>query len=147
MKLVVISDTHGRHDDVTVPGGGILIHCGDCIEGANAACAYAAGFLSWLHRQPHENKLLIAGNHDWIFDVGADQARAIVAAHAPGVHYLHDSGCEIDGVRFWGSPVSPRFFDWAFNRDRGADIRRHWDMIPTGADVLITHGPPHGILD
>lgn len=31
---------------------------------------------------------------------------------------LEDSGTEIGGLQFWGSPVSPRFFDWAFNRTR-----------------------------
>jgi Icc-related predicted phosphoesterase len=52
---------------------------------------------------------------------------------------------EIDGIKFWGSPVTPRFFDWAFNRD--ADIQYHWNMIPYDTNVLITHGPPYGILD
>lgn len=32
--------------------------------------------------------------------------------------------------------------------DFGYDIiKPHWDMIPENTDVLITHGPPHGILD
>ena len=30
---------------------------------------------------------------------------------------------------------------------RGDEIRRKWDLIPEDTDVLITHGPPHGILD
>ena len=61
--------------------------------------------------------------------------------------YLQDSGIKIDGVNFWGSPVQPRFFNWAFNRDRGEDLDRHWQRIPENTDVLITHGPPYGILD
>jgi Icc-related predicted phosphoesterase len=61
--------------------------------------------------------------------------------------YLCDSGVEIDGVKFWGSPVSPRFFDLAFNRSRGTKIRKHWQLIPPDTDVLITHTPPFGILD
>jgi Icc-related predicted phosphoesterase len=52
---------------------------------------------------------------------------------------------EIEGIKFWGSPVTPRFFDWAFNRD--GDIQQHWNMIPHDTNVLITHGPPYGILD
>jgi Icc-related predicted phosphoesterase len=65
----------------------------------------------------------------------------------PDIHYLNDSGVEIEGLKFWGSPVSPRFFNWAFNRDRGEEIKRHWDMIPKDTDVLITHGPPYGFCD
>ena len=59
--------------------------------------------------------------------------------------YLCDSGCEIDGVKFWGSPFTPWFHDWAFNRTH--DIGRHWDLVPDSTDVLVTHGPPYGICD
>ena len=30
---------------------------------------------------------------------------------------------------------------------RGLGAKRYWDQIPYGLDVLITHGPPFGILD
>jgi len=60
---------------------------------------------------------------------------------------LNDSPFEYEGLKFWGSPISPTFFDWSFNRDRGPKIKRHWDMIPNDTDILITHGPPAGILD
>jgi len=50
-------------------------------------------------------------------------------------------------IHIWGSPVQPRFGNWAFNRDRGADIDRHWQLIPENTDILLTHGPPKGILD
>ncbi len=61
--------------------------------------------------------------------------------------YLQDSGCEIDGVKFWGSPWQPEFNDWHFNLSRGEPLARKWRLIPDDTDVLITHGPPHGILD
>jgi len=64
-----------------------------------------------------------------------------------GITYLQDSGCEIEGVKFWGSPWQPWFFDWAFNLERGEQLRRKWALIPDDTDVLITHGPPAGILD
>ena len=47
----------------------------------------------------------------------------------------------------WGSPWQPWFYDWAFNLQRGPEIRAKWDRIPAGVDVLVTHGPPAGILD
>lgn len=145
MKFVLISDTHGLHDHVQVPPCDILIHAGDCTTDAGRQSLRE--FLQWFERQPAKYKILIAGNHDWAFEKWPDLARLMVKEVAPSVTYLQDSPYEIEGIKFWGSPVSPRFFDWAFNRDRGADIKRHWDMIPDDVDVLITHGPPYGILD
>jgi hypothetical protein len=71
----------------------------------------------------------------------------LLAAYS-GITYLQDSGIEIDGLKFWGSPWQPWFCDWAFNLPRmGPDLREVWNKIPLGTDVLITHGPPHGVLD
>jgi Icc-related predicted phosphoesterase len=53
----------------------------------------------------------------------------------------------LEGVHIWGSPVTPWFFDWAFNQHRGAPISKYWKQIPPDTDLLITHGPPAGILD
>ena len=61
--------------------------------------------------------------------------------------YLENEGVEIGGLYFWGSPITPYFHNWAFNRYRGADIRRYWEKIPEKVDVLITHGPPYGYGD
>ncbi|MCU0866457.1 MAG: metallophosphoesterase, partial [Planctomycetes bacterium] len=61
--------------------------------------------------------------------------------------YLEDSEVTVDGVRIWGSPWQPWFYDWAFNLERGPAIAAKWDRIPAGIDVLVTHGPPAGILD
>jgi len=30
---------------------------------------------------------------------------------------------------------------------RGNEIEKHWKLIPNDTDILITHGPPYGILD
>src|SRR5690606_27797878 len=68
-------------------------------------------------------------------------------AAVPGLTYLRDAGVEIDGVRFWGSPWQPEFFDWAFNLPRGEALAARWALVPEDTDVLITHGPPRGILD
>jgi predicted phosphohydrolase len=145
MDLVILSDTHGSHMQVTVPDGDVLIFCGD---GTSGDIDSTHDFLNWIHSMPHRHKVIIAGNHDRFFEHhGPDFMKGFIGEVAPSVKYLEDSGCEIDGVKFWGSPVQPRFFDWAFNRDRGADIKRHWDLIPDDTDVLITHGPPRGILD
>ena len=49
--------------------------------------------------------------------------------------------------KFWGSPITPTFLDWFFMAERGEEIRRYWNLIPKDTGVLITHGPPMGILD
>jgi Icc-related predicted phosphoesterase len=51
---------------------------------------------------------------------------------------------ELEGLRIWGSPWQPEFQNWAFNLNRGPEIRKKWDMIPEGIDILVTHGPPKG---
>ena len=56
-------------------------------------------------------------------------------------------GPEVAGLRVWGSPWQPWFYDWAFNLPRGPALREKWDLIPYDTDVLITHGPPFGFLD
>ena len=64
-----------------------------------------------------------------------------------GVTYLRDSAVTIEGIKLWGSPWQPWFFDWAFNLQRGPEIARKWDLIPDDTQVLVTHGPPQGVLD
>jgi Icc-related predicted phosphoesterase len=63
------------------------------------------------------------------------------------VIYLNDSRCEINGIKIYGYPITPEFMDWAFNRKTGKEISQHWNKIPAETDILITHGPPFGILD
>lgn len=62
--------------------------------------------------------------------------------------YLEDSYTIIDGVKIYGSPWQPEFYNWAFNLPRnGAILECKWSMIPEDTDILITHCPPFGILD
>ncbi|NND92902.1 MAG: metallophosphoesterase [Granulosicoccus sp.] len=143
MRLVCISDTHGDHELLDLPEGDVLIHAGDLT--GHGQCTETQSFMSWFGRQPFTYKLCIAGNHDTFME--AEPALTRRFAEDAGVLLLNDSGCEIDGVAFWGSPITPRYYDWSFMRDPGASIEAHWELIPNSTDVLITHGPPHGILD
>lgn len=143
MKIHAISDTHRRHKEFTMPGGDVLVCSGDiCSRGS---LEEAIDFLNWFGAQPYDYKVLVPGNHDWVFEHNPELMKA--ECFTRNIILLNDSGVTINGVKFWGSPVQPRFFNWAFNRDRGPDIQRHWDLIPIDTDVLITHGPPAGILD
>lgn len=151
MRLVIISDTHGLHDKMkSLPDGDVLIHCGDFTN--TGTVTQITAFAEWFKSQPHANKIVIAGNHDFgaqhfLQEGKEDMLKAIFA---PAI-YLRDSWVHltINGEMklFYGSPWQPEFFDWAFNLPRGQALKERWDLIPSKVDVLITHGPPEGVLD
>ncbi|KXS54626.1 MAG: metallophosphoesterase [Marinobacter sp. T13-3] len=142
MRLVCISDTHGLHRRIPdIPDGDVLIHAGDSL--AQGTLENIADLNDWLGTMPHRHKILIAGNHDWAFQRTPEAARLALS----NAIYLEDSGVELGGVRFWGSPWTPQFMRWAFMADRGSKIEEKWSKIPANTDVLITHGPPRGIGD
>ncbi len=145
-RIVAISDTHGYHEHVRVPPCDILIFAGDFTKGDQGRAPCRA-FLQWLERQPAKAKAFINGNHDSQPSTWPKPFAEMVAEHAPSATYLRDSEATIDGLRIYGSPFTPTFFDWYDMRDRGAAIRAHWDLIPTGLDLLVTHGPPKGFGD
>ncbi len=152
MEITFISDTHHivsnqeDRDDLTLllPGGPILVHAGD-MSGRGTESEIRR-FLDWFSSLPYMHKILIAGNHDFFFEIAKPELVAALLADYPEVTYLNDSGVTIEGIKFWGSPVTPWFHNWAFNR-YPQEIEAHWDLIPNDTDVLITHGPPQGILD
>ncbi len=143
MKFVAIADTHAKHRLIKLPKGDAVVHAGDVSY--RGEVHEVEDFLDWFSKLNFEHKIFIAGNHDFFFEKA--KAKQIEAMIPPGIHYLNDSGVEIGGINLWGSPITPKFFNWAFNRARGEDIRKHWNLIPPSTQLLITHGPPFGILD
>jgi len=147
-KITILSDTHETHNNINCKGGegDILIHCGDITM--NGGYGATMDFLGWFDKQPHEHKIFIAGNHDWDFETKPEWLEnTLKTLELSNIFYLENSSVTIEGTKFWGSPVTPRFFDWAFNKDKGNTIKQTWDLIPQDTDVLITHGPPFGRLD
>lgn len=147
-KILCISDTHSKHyewekkypipDDID-----IIIHAGDLTN--IGLISEFNDFIYWLNSLYIKHKIIIAGNHD----LGLDDDRRyniLDIIRGTNIHYLEDSGVTIEGINFWGSPVTPPFFDWAFMR-KPDKIKNHWEIIPENTDVLITHGPAYGILD
>ena len=126
-----------------LPEGDVLIHAGDISYRGEKL--EILDFIEWFVKQDFKYKLFIAGNHDFFFEkAGTKELDRLI----PGeIIYLNDSGTFINGIHIWGSPVTPKFFNWAFNRTRGEAIRKHWDLIPADTHLLITHGPPYGVLD
>jgi Icc-related predicted phosphoesterase len=142
MKLVIISDTHNRHNKITIPDGDVLIHCGDAtMHGTEPELIE---FNRWMGTLDFKHKLVIAGNHDWLYQTYLNKAKQI----ATNFTYLEDSYIIIDGLRFYGFPWQPTFFDWAFNLDRNSEeMRQKCQSIHPDTNVLISHGPAFGTLD
>ena len=160
MKLVVISDTHTKHSKLTIPECDVLVHCGDfTFQGKYWE---VKPFYDWLCKQPATHKIVIAGNHEETFDRGHEKynpaCKAMIAdAYDKSIHYLEDAEIVIDGIKFYGTPWTPRFYDWAFNGITDADLpytrsgvtslTEVYNRIPDDVQVLIAHGPPYDICD
>lgn len=166
MKVCHISDTHGakNHTRLIIPECDLLIHSGDI--GGRTTLLELEEFLRWFSRQPAKYKVWTAGNHDLCMDPAwahRDTGDAInmqirrqiysdsleLLKKYPEITYLDDSEITISGFKIWGSAITPSFHrqHWAFNRDRGDEIAKTWGKIPNDVNILITHGPPYGILD
>ena len=141
-RFVFLSDTHNCNEQIAVPDGDVLVHAGDATNRGQIDEIIA--FNHWFSNLPHKIKIFVAGNHDWLFENRPKYARSLLAEN---IIYLQDSAVEIENLKIYGSPWQPRFFDWDFNLNRGKEIAEKWKLIPNEVDVLITHGPPFGILD
>ena len=168
MKIVHISDTHGpkAHTKLNIPDCDVLIHSGDI--GGRTTLFELVEFLTWFEKQPARKKILVAGNHDlildrkWVhrqkeLDWGELQSELAIKEHKEALEvllkfdivYLNNRDYVFEGVKFYGSPISPSFHRkyWAFNADPGKEILAEWAKIPSDVQVLITHGPVYNILD
>lgn len=142
MRIVLISDTHNQLSAVDVPAGDVLIHAGDATFSGKTQ--EVVEFVRHMEMLPHPHKIFVPGNHDWLFEQDIKQCRDLLGQ---GIRILIDEYVEVAGLKIYGSPWTPRHDDWAFNLDRGEPIREKWRRIPESLDILITHGPPYGILD
>lgn len=173
MKVVTLSDTHSRHgwiyqlsegeslDNIetvyhiqgTINASGgvflpcdidLLIHAGDMsMMGTETEIEQ---FLKWYSSIRAKYKVLIAGNHDFLFEKQRMIAKDLLAKY-PDIIYLETEEVVIEGIKIYGEPRQPWFHSWAFNVERGEAIKRYWDAIPEDVNILVTHGPPKGILD
>jgi Icc-related predicted phosphoesterase len=173
-RITHISDTHNKHNQLNglLPGGDLLIHSGDISSLGRKS--EVERFVKWFNDiDNYTNKVFIAGNHDMTFDREQllrdklayfegkteydtecaegkpDWLKELLGIHLrPNVSYLENSDVTIDGIKIWGSPVTPSFgYGWAFNKDRGYDINEVWNTIPMDTDIVITYGPIYGYCD
>ena len=147
MRIWHISDTHTYHDLLNVPSGiDMVIHSGDC---SNPRDPYnnepeVREFIDWYKELPIPHKIYVAGNHDTSIEKKLVVKQDFTDA---GIIYLEDDLVDVEGVMIYGNPYTPQFGQWAFMKDR-VKLDRYWTKaMPGYVDILVTHGPPKGILD
>eukprot|EP00929_Paragymnodinium_shiwhaense_P039101 TRINITY_DN20567_c0_g3_i1.p1 TRINITY_DN20567_c0_g3~~TRINITY_DN20567_c0_g3_i1.p1 ORF type:complete len:428 (+),score=101.41 TRINITY_DN20567_c0_g3_i1:105-1388(+) len=172
LRFVCISDTHNLHDQLVLPEGDVLLHTGDFSELGSQT--EVANFVDWLVQQKFEHKVVIAGNHDigvdgdrydtigknWKEDKSGRSYNNLPGDVRPlltgreGFTYLENDSVEIQGIKIYGSPMTPLIvlpllppIAMAFNLQNRAECRAQWSTIPSDTDVLLTHGPPKGFGD
>lgn len=145
MKIVAISDVHGKWNKLTIPECDILISSGD--YSFRGETHMIKDFHRWLNKQEAGYIVSVQGNHELWVEKNFQEAKAIAEKECPGVFFMEEGPIDIEGLKLWCSAMTPEFYSWAYNRRRGPDIKRHWDSIPDDVNILITHGPPAGILD
>lgn len=143
MKVVAVSDSHWKLDKLEVPAGDVFVFAGDWSV-TNGGITDVLKFSNFVKGLKHKHKIIIAGNHDW----SAQNEPTIVKQmfKEAGAAYLQDEPLVIKGVKFWGSPWSPEFMNWAFMKPE-YELKKVYNRIDPDTDVLITHSPPYGILD
>ena len=147
MKIWHISDTHTYHGLLDIPEKiDLVIHSGDA---TNPRDPYLSedemqSFISWYTLLPIKYKVFVAGNHDVCIERNFIKKDDFERAD---IIYLENDWIEIEGLKIWGSPITPSFGNgWAFNKNR-AKTNEVWKHIPDDTDIVVVHGPPKGILD
>jgi len=141
IRFVMLSDTHGF--EVEIPNGDVLLYGGDFSAG-RGSIEQTYKFAKWIGSQPHEYKIMIAGNHDFPLDNDAYLCKRIFEENE--IVWLRESHFTIyDNLVVWGSAYHPKIWG-KFELER-SDMPAVWALIPEKVDILLTHGPPRGIMD
>ncbi len=147
MIIWAISDTHGYHEQLEIPSGiDMIIHSGDCSNNINPYFNQneVRQFIEWYKEVPVKHKIYVAGNHDTSIEKKLVTKKDFEDA---GIIYLEDDVVEIEGLYIYGNPYTPKYGNWAFMKTP-EKLNRYWrEVRPIYTDILVTHGPPKGILD
>lgn len=139
-KIGMISDTHLCHNQFKTGSGDVFIHSGDAELWTERQ---TESFGKWLASLDYAHKIFVPGNHD---DILQEEPESRKILDDMGIHVLINQSVELEGLKFYGSPYTSIYNDWAFMGD-AKFMKENWLDIPTNTDVLITHGPPKYILD
>jgi len=146
MNITFISDTHCKHFELKMPEldnseTNVIVHSGDFSHNIHQL----EDFIEWYSEIPGYNyRILIPGNHELC--VQNDEEMFYRLCKEYSIIGLIDKEVIIENVKFYGSPWTPMFFNWAYMEEDYL-LDQYWDKIPNDTNVLITHGPAYGILD
>lgn len=151
MRVCCISDIHGNLIK-DIPECDLLLIAGDLCPVYNHQIDYQEGWLRydfkyWLQKLPAKQIIFIAGNHDYVLQKRQWEMYKIFKENFPAhITYLFDESVEYEGLKIYGTPWQPYFYDWAFNLYE-PELQEKFKNIPEGTNLLLCHGPPYGILD
>lgn len=155
IKVCFTADLHGTLP--SIPECDILVIAGDLcpdylrrnkrsgkpLRGEDAQALWLRRtFVPWLEKQPVEQTVAIAGNHDFVFQVPS----MVPFEFRERVNYLRDNEVSIRGLRIYGTPWVPNLPFWAFHADDKV-LDDLYGRVPDRLDILVTHGPPYGYGD
>ena len=154
VKICAISDIHNKHKKIKIEPCVFVICAGDIyFQGRESE---VRDFAKWFDKQPAKYLVMICGNHERDFETYWPESQDWIKEESPRTHLLMDSSVVIEGIKIYGSPVTPWFCSWAYNKARNqwekdmhgvGLIKPYWDQIDDDTNILVTHGPPYGVLD
>lgn len=156
MKILCMSDLHGHLPD-NLPASDAVIIAGDVCPVFDHSVSFQrlwlkTNFVEWANRLNTGSIVLIAGNHDFIFEADPGYGLYLQEFHAPNLHYLQDNMVHLEDpesrklVSVWGSPWSLNFGPWAFMGSDSA-IGKYLDDVPDGTNIIVSHTPPYRVCD
>lgn len=138
VRLIIVSDTHGRHRDISVPEGDVFLHCGDIFFSSVLApevrnIAMLRDFNAWLQSLPCKEKVVVCGNHDTFLErLGPNLTRETMSAAV----VLHDSATllPLSNLKVYGNAYSE---GGSHNNAWQTDLRVSASC--QDANVVVTH--------
>lgn len=149
-EFVAISDIHNQYLPTKwkLTPADVLIFCGDYSILNKPSISDHYKFIKFLNEisSDYDKVIIIAGNHDLLFEKNKKLAVDMINENCNNVIYLENKSFTYEGIKIYGTPVQKEFNNWAFNINE-EKRKTYYSNIPKDTDILITHAPPYDILD
>ncbi|MBM3192153.1 MAG: hypothetical protein FJZ63_05855 [Chlamydiae bacterium] len=139
--VIATADLHGRLPSIQACD--LLLLAGDiCPSGSlqQQRGWLDTSFRKWLEEIPAQEVVTVAGNCDYLFE----KAPELVPKNLR-MHYLENTVLPVRGLVLFGCPWQLPFHG-VFNK-KEKELEALYAKIPQEVDIVISHGPPFGILD
>lgn len=147
LKIWHVSDTHSYENLLTIPKDvDVIIHSGDSTNYKDRVKNYDEflKFFEWFEKLEIPTKILIAGNHCATLYHNTFNIKQQLKDS--GIIYLENDYCDIQGIKIFGTPITPTFNDWYFMKNR-SKLNELWNKVDDNVDIFVSHGSCKGILD